>query len=149
LSESIELSALVPLPPPPSLDRLIREMSSAIDDYELLVRRLLESEWRQFFANVSAEEYGKIVSSISNTFDQPRFAALLSPHVNNGSGLTCTYAASAVRNSTEWNRSAVARRLLPLCVNIATGYGLIRNELNEWDQTVTENDFQNAIRNAK
>ena len=175
-----ELDHLVPVPPPPpppppsnnkdklskvvhvvaAFECLLHEMSRSVNDYDILVNKLEDPEWRQLFNNLTPAEYGMIVSRVSNQFDQPRVAALLAPFIKGERGgggrgedsayfglFTCTFAASAVRNATEWNRSTVAQHLLPLCVDLPMNYHLIRNELNEWDQVVTESDFQQALLN--
>ena len=152
LSGSGSLADLIPVPPPSedmlpvSMERLFRDMSRSIDDYGILTNKLSDPAWRQLIASLSTDDYGRIISRLSNPFDQPRVATLLAPHL---AVFSCAHAAAAVRNSSEWNRSAVAQWLLPHCVDIATDHELIRNELNEWDRTVTANDFQAAINSAK
>jgi hypothetical protein len=81
--------------------------------------------------------------------DQPTAAELLVPHVNGGDHFTCRYAAAATRYAKEWNRSTMAQRLLPLCVDVAEEHDLIRQELNEWERTVTARDFEDAIELAR
>lgn len=124
-------------------------MSVSVSDFDILSDRLDRLEWRTFFMELSPDEYGIIIQQVRDQHDQPRVAALLAPYVNGGNNYTCEFAAAAVRNACEWNRAPIAQRLLPMCVDITTDYGLLRDELSEWDRTVTENDFQAAIRTSK
>jgi hypothetical protein len=149
------VSDLEPLPAPQrptdrvSLDRLLFEMAQSIDDYGILECHLEDSEWRQLFARLTPDEFGNVILRVSDEFDVPRVAALLAPYLNGGNNFTCLYAAAAVQSSCEWNRSCVVQRLLPMCVDVTTEYERIRDELNAWDRTVTENDFQAAIDRSK
>ena len=156
--DSIErLADLEPIPPPAcqgnqtegvSLDTLLFEMAQSINDYDILTAKLDMAAWRNLFAGMSPDEYGSVILRVSDEFDQPRVAALLAPYLNQGT-FTCQYAAAAVRCSVPWNRACVAQRLLPMCRDVASGQDLIQKELSEWDRTVTEEDFQKAIAEAR
>jgi len=128
-----------------SVSGLLRTMVSSINDFDIIEERLRDPEWVQLFRSMSADEFGSVVAHVNIDFDQTRVATLLAPHVNGGDCFTCRYAAAAVRNASEWNRSNMTQRLVPLCVDIAVDHGLIRRELSEWDQIVTNREFEDAI----
>ena len=58
---------------------------------------------------------------------------------------TCAHGEEAVRNSAEWNRTAMVWTVLPHCVDIVN-YERIRDVLSHWDRIVTQEDFDTAIR---
>lgn len=79
-------------------------------------------------------------------FDQPRVAAMLAPRMNQGNGgFTCAYCRSAIQNAAQWNRIAMVQKLLPLCVDIQTGFPMLQEELTQWELTVTSQDFQQVL----
>jgi hypothetical protein len=152
VDEQCDLSDLVPMAPPqatpPSLDNLIREMVSSVNDYDIISARLRDPDWLPVFQAMSPQDLGTIISYVNVDFDQPKVATLLAQNINGGRYFTCHYAAEAVKNTSEWNRSTMAAQLIPLCVDISTHHALIRSELNEWELTVTARDFRDAIDRA-
>jgi hypothetical protein len=147
-----DLSDLVPMAPPrasdPSLQTLIREMVFSVNDYDIISVRLRDPDWLPVFQAMSRQEFGTIIAHVNVDFDQPKVATLLAQHINGGRYFTCQYAAEAVKNTAEWNRSTMATQLIPMCVDISTNYDLIRSELDDWELTVTARDFQDAIERA-
>jgi len=142
-----DLADLVPLPPPvvaPSatLENLLNEMTSSINDYDILTAKLQHPEWQRFLASLSAQDFGSIVAHVNIDSDQPRVAVLLAPHIR--PRFTCQYAAVAIRNSGEWTRSNMVERLLPFCDDVRTEHQVIRAELNAWERTVTDPAFDAA-----
>jgi hypothetical protein len=150
-SSSVPLSSLTPLPPPSptvSLESLLRSMTSSINDVDMIEQKLRDPEWVRLLESLSAEEFGSVVAHVNIDFDQTRVAAMLVPYVNGGNNFTCRYAAAAVKYASEWNRSNMAQRLVPLCVDIASNHELIRAQLTEWEQVVTGRDFEDALEAA-
>lgn len=142
------LANLVPMAAPNvvSVPTLLTELRSAINGYECMADKLRQPSWMALCQKITPEEFGSIISCV-HEFDQPRVAVLLAPHLNRGhGGLTCTYVAAALSHTSEHHRAVMAQKLLPLCVDVETQPGLIRAELNEWEQTVTESAFADAIR---
>jgi len=133
---------------PPSLANLMREMVFSVNDYDVIAARLRDPEWVPLFQAMSAQEFGSIIAHVNIDFDQPRVATLMAQHINAGRYFTCHYAAQAVKNTSEWNRSTMASELIPLCADIATHHALIRAKLNEWELIVTGRDFEDAIDRA-
>jgi hypothetical protein len=151
--EQSGLSDLTPIAPPrvsspPSLENLILEMTFSVNDYDIISARLRDPAWLPVFQAMSPQDLGTIIAFVNVDFDQPKVATLLAQHINGGSYFTCHYAAEAVKNTVEWNRSTMASLLIPLCVDISTHHTLIRSELNEWERTVTARDFRDAIDRA-
>lgn len=140
------LADLIPVPPPTqnevSLESLVREMASSVNDYDIIARHLREPSWKQFLQNLSPDDFGTIISYVNVDFEQPRVAVLLA----NDMRLSGAHLISALRNTSHWNRAHMVQRLLPFCVDLNTSYNLIQQELNEWEQTVTTSDFEIALR---
>jgi Arrestin (or S-antigen), N-terminal domain/Arrestin (or S-antigen), C-terminal domain len=141
-----ELTNLVPIPPPlqtvdqmeVSVRSLLRQMSlSSINDYDLVNESLLiDARWIRLFSTLSPEQYGLIIGHVKIPANQPRMAVLLADYVNGGRGLTCIYVAAALRKTAQRYRSKTVEQLLLVCVDASTNYALVRQELNEWEQTV-------------
>jgi hypothetical protein len=140
-----ELTNLVPIPPPQTVEQmevsirsLLRQMSlSSVNDYDLVNEELLmDTRWVRLFATMSPEQYGLIIAHVKVPADQPRMAVLLADYVNGGRGVTCIYVAAALRKMARGYRTTAVERLRPLCIDASTNYALIRQELNEWEQTV-------------
>jgi hypothetical protein len=154
VDEQADLSDLVPMAPPrlpaspPSLQNLIREMVFSVSDFDIISARLRDPEWLRLFEAISPQEFGSIIAHVNVDFDQPKVAILLAQHINGGCYFTCHYAAEAVKNTSEWNRSTMATQLIPMCVDITTHHALIRAELNEWELTVAARDFEDATDRA-
>jgi hypothetical protein len=149
VAANTSLSNLVPLSPPTtaiSLQTLLAEMKSSIDDFELISNKLLNPEWVSLFRKVPPDQFGGIISCVHDEFDQPRVGMLLAPHLNDGRGLTCAFAAAAIRNASSQHRAVMAQRLLPLCVDARSNHALVRAELDEWEQTVASGVLEDAMR---
>jgi hypothetical protein len=151
---STKLSNLVPLSAPTkqlenaiSVPALLSSMrSSMVDNYEYIQRKLCEPEWIELFHTMSSYEYGSIIANVHD-FDQPRVAVLLAPFINHQhGGCNCEYAAAAIRHTSNNHRAITAQKLIPCCVDIDTNYSIILEELNGWEQTVTESTLAEAMR---
>jgi len=131
------LTDLVPLAPPSvdvSLQTLLAEMRSSINDFDLISEKLLADEWVCLFQSLTPDEFGNIISRVHDEFDQPRVAMLIVPHLK--PGLTSRHIVAALRKTSDQHRAVMAQRLLPLCVDANANRKLIIAELNEWEQTV-------------
>lgn len=133
-----------PLPPPPStlsvsLDSLLLEMAQSANDYDILMYKLQDPSWNEILSTLSTSDFASVMLRVSNEFDQPRVAVLLATHMQ---AFTCEHAASAVRSCADYNRAAMVQQLLPHCRDVGTNAHVLRRELSDWDQTVTEHDFQ-------
>jgi Arrestin (or S-antigen), N-terminal domain len=151
---STKLSNLVPLSAPStqlentiSIPALLSSMrSSMLDNYEYIQGKLCEPIWIELFHNMSSYEYGSIIANV-HEFDQPRVAFLLAPFINHQhGGCNCEYAASAIRHTSDNHRAITAQKLIPLCVDLHTNHTTILDELNGWEQTITESAFTEAMR---
>lgn len=155
VDQDVDLSDLGRPPPPrrqitpPSIESLIRDMVFSVNDYDTIAARLQDPSWIPLFQALSPQEFGTIIAHVNIDFDQPKIAKLLARYINDGRYFTCHYAAQAIKNSSEWNRSTMASDLIPLCIDIDTHQALIRAELSEWELTVTQRDFDNALSRAR
>jgi hypothetical protein len=153
-TDSTKLSHLVPLLAPTkqleniiSIPALLASMrSSMVDHYEYVQGKLCEPEWVELFHTMSSYEYGSIIANV-HEFDQPRVALLLAPFINHRhGGCNCEYAAAAIRHSSTHHRAITAQKLIPCCVDIDRSHGMILEELNGWEQTITEQVLAEAMR---
>ena len=76
-------------------------------------------------------------------FDQPKVAAFLASVINNGN-LSSKYCVEGIIAATEYNRVAIAKKLLPFCNDLAAeGADNIKSALTDWEKVVLESDFRN------
>ena len=137
LSGRAPLSALSQSPV--SLDTLRQEMLASINDYDIISRHMQHESWRQLFSQLSPEDFGSILAFVNVDFDQPRVAFLLASCRDRD--FMCAHVVAALQNTAEWNRPNMVHNLMPCCVDVASNESLVLNELNEWEQAVTEDDF--------
>jgi len=126
----------------PSMNNLWRYMQKSIDPSDLIARRAKDQAWAIFFGTTAPEDFGRIVSWVPSDFGRPRAAAALAPLLNGSRGMSCEYAAAAIRNTGSWNRATLVKKLLPLCFDLKANHELIRDELNEWEELVNGKDFE-------
>jgi hypothetical protein len=143
------LSSLTPLATPTtpavSVPALLGLMRSSLNDYDLIQEKLCDPAWVDLFHQISPDEFGSIVANV-HAFDQPRVAVLLAPFVNpQEGGLTCAYAAAAVRQASPDHRAITAQKLIPLCIDVPENHAVLVNELNGWEQMVTESILLEAM----
>lgn len=144
-STSTDICDLVPMPPPqvPSLALLLEEMTASVNDFDIISSKLRSNDWRPIISTLSPADYGAIIAHVCMEFDQPRVAELLAPHV--GNDFTCAYCLSALENAAQWNRTAMVQKLLPLCVDVRSGFTMLQEALSPWEKTVTAREFQVAL----
>jgi hypothetical protein len=130
----------------PSLEGLLEEMFASIDDYKFIERMMTSPEWRNIFTALTPTEFGHIIAHVSIESDQPHVALLIAKPIHGGNYFSCAFVVEALKNSVEWNRPSMVSLLLPYCIDILTGYQSIKDVLNEWELTVTDADFEEALR---
>jgi hypothetical protein len=130
----------------PSLEGLLEEMFASINDYEIIERKMTYPRWRNIFSDLTPTEFGPIIAHVNIDSDQPRVALLIAKRIHGGHYFSCEYVIEALKNSAEWNRPSMVSFLLPYCIDILTGYQSIKDVLNEWELTITDADFKEAIR---
>jgi hypothetical protein len=124
---------------PVSLATLFKEMNDSVADLEFVRRRIDDASWASVFQNMSPTDYGKMIKLVDLDFDQATVAALVAEHIPN---VTSEYVAAAARAASEWNRTTVVEKLIPLCTDLALNKQIILDELSDWEKTVTERAFQ-------
>ena len=146
-SSSTDVADLIPMPPPrvPSLAVLLEEMTASVNDLDIISSKLRSNDWRPVISALTPTDYGAIIAHVCMEFDQPQVAELLAPHVGAGNGFTCAYCLCALENAAQWNRTAMVQKLLPLCVDVRTGFTILQEELSPWEKTVCAHDFQVAL----
>jgi hypothetical protein len=128
-----------------SMVGLMNELRASMNEFELIMDKLLDPAWVSFFETLSPSEFGTVVSMV-HEFDQARVAVVLAPHCNRGHGLTCEYIAAVLRVASPHHRAVTTQKLLPHCIDAKDNSDLILAELNGWEQTVTEQALQLAQR---
>ena len=126
----------------PSIDSLLQEMAFSINDFEIICRKLRDSQWRDRLASITPDEFGSILAHVNLDSDQPRVAAVLANAVNS---FTCTHAKVGILNSAEWNRSTTVQKILPFCVDIVSNHGIVLEALTQWEVEVTRSAFEEAM----
>jgi hypothetical protein len=129
-------------PSPPSIKSLIKDLDESISDYDLVKERVNDRDWQSVFDSMTPDEYGKIIKNVDLDFDQPKVAECMAGAIGK---FTCDYVVAGIRNSSEWNRSTVCERVLPFVVDLAQNKGKILAILSDWEKTVTERAFANAL----
>ena len=136
-----------------NFDTLLVELGFAVDDFDFLTQKMFDASWKRVFATLTSTEFGLLVANVKNDNDQPRVAALVASSVHesdhrgddDSGGFTCEYVVAAVRNSVDWTRCEVVTRLLPFCTDLLMAFHTIQDELNDWEQVITANEFEEAI----
>jgi hypothetical protein len=144
-TQNPSLQDLVPMTPPASVELLLSEMRTSINDYEIVAENLMDERWTEVFQDLTPEQFGSILACVHVAFDQPRVALLLAPYLSRGGGLTCEYIVEAIRNTTDHHRAMVLQKLLPHCTDASINHNLIRSELNEWETTLVNTVLEEAI----
>ena len=145
LDTPIDLSELTPVAAPsqsvPSLNRLLQSMTTTGNGYSEISQRLAQEEWNHVFQNLQPGDFGMIIASVRNDFDQPRVAAIVAGRIER---FTCAHCVFALRNTSDWNRTTMIVKLVSLCTDLESQKDTIMAELSQWEQVVTAKDFTNA-----
>lgn len=132
------------------MESLLSEMRSSVNEYDILREKLLQDDWLALFRTATPDDFGSIVAHVRMESDQPRIAALLATPSHDyyfgTPSFGCRYAAAAIRKAADWTRYTMVERLVPCCADIATEHHLIRAELTDWQRTITQHFFDDAIR---
>lgn len=128
----------------PSIERLLKELDNSVVDFDLVRQRTTDSEWKSVFEGMTPAHYGKIVKQVDLDFDQPKVAEEMARVM--GDKFTCAHVIAAVRGATEWNRSTIVEKTLQFCVDLKQNKDNILQELSQWEKTVTERAFENALK---
>jgi hypothetical protein len=129
---------------PPSIETLLRDMEESLLDLDLLQRRAGDPAYGSVFEAMRPSDYFNVIRKVSSEFDQPAVAVLVAEKVP---AFTCEYAVEALRAASEWNRQTIVERLLPHCTDLRQNQQRIKKELTDWEKTVTERAFQEALKN--
>jgi hypothetical protein len=127
---------------PISLETLFKEMNESVADLEIVRKRIADPSWASIFQTMSPTDYGKMIKLVDLDFDQPKVAAVVAEQIPN---VTCQYVVAAVRAASEWNRTTMVEKLVPLCTDVVARKQIILAELSDWDTIVTERVFQKAL----
>lgn len=130
-----------PVQSTPSLQRLLEDMVSTVNDYTLLSQILAQNEWKAVFDDLQPTDFGTVVAHVNNDVDQPRVAALVADHITR---FTCSHCVHAVRNTADWNRTTVVVKLAPLCVDLQSQKNTIFAELTPWEKIVTTGELDHG-----
>lgn len=151
-----ELSELRPIPPPTfsmdvSVANMLERMGASTDVYSFVSSLMLEPAWVRLFCSMSPSDFASIISATTPVSEQPRVAALLAEYVNGGDDLTCPWAAAATKATDPYYRASTVQRLLPLCAghDVLQNHTMLLRELTAWEQTVTREDFEQALDRAR
>lgn len=126
----------------PSISVLMKEMNESVADLDIIRRSLADTSWVEVLQSMSVADYGKMIKLVDLDFDQPKVALLVALQIPN---FTCQYTVAAIRAASEWNRSTMVEKLIPLNKDLTRNKQTILAELSEWDKTVTERAFQKAL----
>jgi hypothetical protein len=101
-------------------NRLLQSMTTTGNGYSEISQRLAQEEWNHVFQNLQPGDFGMIIASVRNDFDQPRVAAIASrSHREVYMRPLCL----ALRNTSNWNRTTMIVKLVTLYrFGIAEGY---------------------------
>jgi hypothetical protein len=127
---------------PINLDTLFKEMTDSVADLEIVRRRIADPSWVPIFRTMSSSNFGKMIKLVDLDFDQPKVAVVVAEQIAN---FTCQCVVAAVRAASEWNRSTMVDKLVPLCTDLVANKHIILDELSDWDKIVTERVFDKAL----
>jgi hypothetical protein len=97
----------------PSLPNLLKEIEYSVSPLTTVQRRLDEDEWRvNVFGLLNPAGYASVIKAVQIEFDQPEMGALVAPAVTN---FTHDYILASLRVVSDWIRTPLLTKLLPLC----------------------------------
>jgi hypothetical protein len=97
---------------------------------------------------IHSPQFGAIIAKVNFSLDRPdageKLALCLSSGVvGGGSGMTCAHVAAALR-AMQSNGADLANKLAPLCRDLATNSGLIKECLSSFEQMLCEKALAGA-----
>jgi hypothetical protein len=119
---------------PISLETLFKEMKNSVADLEIVRGHIADPSWTSTFQTMSPTDFGKVIKHVDLDFDQPKVASVLAEKIPN---ISCQYVVAAVRAASEWNRSTMVERLVPLSTDLVANKHIILAQLSDWDKVVT------------
>lgn len=126
----------------PSLPNLLKEIEYSVSPLSTVRKRIDEDEWKHRVFNVlTPSGYASVVKAVAIEFDQPDMAALIAPEVSN---YTHEYIIAALRVVSDWLRTPLLSKVLPLCSDLSENANKIKAELTDWELVCTQQDFEEA-----
>jgi len=126
----------------PSFDVLLNELKASINDLDIIRNNLDQPEWKPLFASLSPLQFSKIIMEVDLEFHKSEVATLTAGAIQN---FSCDHCIAAIRVATDFVRSNMLEKLLPLCVDLRTGQGKIKAELTDWEVLTSQNCFSKAL----
>jgi hypothetical protein len=130
-----------------TVDGLLRGLDASVQDLAYIQECVKDTEWKDtVLTGLSAAQYGRIVGAVGSEFDQPAVATALAEIIV---PFTCAHVVTALSQCATWSRAAITERLLPYCTDLSsstTNQGLIKTQLNEWEQMLTQPAFDTALK---
>jgi hypothetical protein len=131
-----------------SVENLLKDLNESVKDYDFISNRIHEGgEWKAIIASLSPTNYGKLIKEVDLDFDQPKVAEIVAQEI--GDNFTCHHVAVAIGKCSDWNKATVVKKLLPLTKDLAQNKAEILGELSDWDKTVTDSAFKNALSESR
>lgn len=125
-----------------SLKTLLADMDVTTSDKDLVEDRLKDPGWLEIFKSLKENDFAQVLSKVDMEFYQASVASMIAEKIPN---FTCSYVTAAMTVVKDWNRGQLVEKLLPFCTDLQQNHLQIKNKLSAWDQTVTEQAFQNAL----
>lgn len=129
-------------PGKPSIETLLKEMEASMADLQLIETKLKDPDWIVVFRGLTTDAIPKIVKQIDMDFDQPTIMKQIAELMDS---FSCEHAVAAVRATKQWNRGAMVEALLPHCRDLAANNTVIKNELTDWENIITQAAFDEAL----
>jgi len=128
-----------------TLERLLRELDGSIHDYDVVASKLRDPGYRELFSILSPHELRSIIGHVSMSH-QVQVALLLAKQMVQNSSFTCEHCVGALQKTSDYFRANMVETLLPYCCDLAINFSIIQQQLNDWEQVITMNAFQAALR---
>ena len=148
VEDGIEEDAMLPSAPPApgagsdapagSLARLRSDMGKTDEDLAVIERFVAADGGASAstLAQLTAVEYGEIVSSVSYAFEQPQVAAALARAL--GSAMTCAHLAAAVGKASTLSKTDIVNAAAPLCADRAQNKATVLAQLSVFEGFLCE-----------
>jgi hypothetical protein len=123
---------------PARMDNILAEIKYSVGGLESVKRYIDDPDWKYLFENITPSQYAEILIAVDSDFDQPVVAVLIAEHTSN---FTCQHVVSAIHITQDWNRATFVEKLFKLCKDGTTNSNVLKQELTDWEQTVTARVF--------
>jgi len=129
----------------PTVDNLIRDIQNSVSPLGTVRDRMDDGKWRSLvFDPLTPQQYARVIKSVTIEFDQPDMAALMATSVRGGR-YTHEYVVAALRSVSDWIRTSMLSKLLPLCADLKTSANVIKSELTEWELVCSQRYFDESL----